>query len=268
MRCGRLGARHIAPKIHQRDTCVSQTKDDIQLQVWKDLALSKQLLANEIIKALDLDSTCTAADLKSSLNKLIDRARHADDSIRESRKRADESMNEIRNQLKISEKARKAAEDAINDTVSKATAAENALNIGREQNSDALKKARDDLARKDRELKAINSALADTPENVVKKLKTLKKQKLDENTARKAAESSVRTLKKEKKELDEKLEERKTILEQSGKLVEQYRELRTVAAANLEKLTEASDDAPEQLPEQDDKLLEGIEMAATVEKDD
>ena len=88
---------------------MSQTKDDIQLQVWKDLALSKQLLANEIIKALDLDSTCTAADLKASLNKLIDRARHADDSIRESRKRADESINELRNELKASEKARKVA---------------------------------------------------------------------------------------------------------------------------------------------------------------
>lgn len=247
---------------------MSQTNDDIQLQVWKDLALSKQLLANEIIKALDLDSTCTAADLKSSLNKLIDRARHADDSIRESRKRAEESINQLRMELKKSDKLRKTAEDAINDTVSKATAAENALNVGREQNSGALKKAKEELARKERELKAINSALADTPENVVKKLKTLKKQKLDENTARKTAESSVRTLKKEKKELDEKLEERKTTLEQSAKLVEHYRELRTAAATNLEKLTELSDETPEALPEQDDKLLEGIEMAATVEKED
>ena len=247
---------------------MSQTKDDIQLQVWKDLALSKQLLANEIIKALDLDSTCTAADLKASLNKLIDRARHADDSIRESRKRADESINELRNELKASEKARKVAEDSIDETVARSQAAENALSVGREQNAEALKKAKDELARKDRELKAINTALADTPENVVKKLKTLKKQKLDENTARKAAENSVRTLKKEKKELDEKLEERKTLLEQCGNLVEHYRELRTVSETNLEKLTELSEDAAEKLPEQDDKLLEGIEMAATVEKDD
>jgi len=247
---------------------VSQTKDDIQLQVWKDLALSKQLLANEIIKALDLDSTCTAADLKASLNKLIDRARHADDSIRESRKRADESINELRNELKVSEKARKVAEDAIDETVAKSQAAENALTVGREQNADAIKKAKDELARKERELKAINSALADTPENVVKKLKTLKKQKLDENTARKAAESSVRALKKEKKELDEKLEERKTLLEQCSSLVEHYRELRTVAETNLEKLNELSEETAEKLPEQDDKLLEGIEMAATVEKDD
>ncbi len=247
---------------------MSQTKDDIQLQVWKDLALSKQLLANEIIKALDLDSTCTAADLKASLNKLIDRARHADDSIRESRKRADESINELRNELKASEKARKVAEDSIDETVARSQAAENALSVGREQNAEALKKAKDELARKDRELKAINTALADTPENVVKKLKTLKKQKLDENTARKAAENSVRTLKKEKKELDEKLEERKTLLEQCASLVEHYRELRTVSETNLEKLNELSEDAAEKLPEQDDKLLEGIEMAATVEKDD
>jgi len=243
---------------------VSETKDEIQLQVWKDLALSKQLLANEVIKALDLDSTATATDIKASLNKLIDRARHADDSIRDARRRADESINDLRNELKTSEKARKTAEEAINDTVAKREAAENALAVGRENNSDALKKAKADLERKDRQLKSINSALADTPENVVKKLKNLKKQKMDENAARKTAEGSVRTLKKEKKELTEQLEERKSLLKQSADLVEHYRELRTAAEEHLEKL----DDSDASLPEQNDDLLEGIEMAATVEKDD
>ncbi len=243
---------------------MSETKDEIQLQVWKDLALSKQLLANEVVKALDLDSTATATDIKSSLNKLIDRARHADDSIRDARRRADESINELRNELKQSEKARKIAEDAINETVAKREAAENALAVGRENNSGALKKAKADLERKERELKAINSALADTPENVVKKLKNLKKQKMDENTARKAAETSVRQLKKDKKELTEQLEERKSVLKQSSELVEHYRELRKVAEEHVEKL----DDSEASLPEQNDELLEGIEMAATVEKDD
>lgn len=243
---------------------MSETQDEIQLQVWKDLALSKQLLANEVIKALDLDSTATATDIKSSLNKLIDRARHADDSIREARRRADESINDLRNELKTSEKARKIAEEAINDTVAKREAAENALAVGRENNADALKKAKADLDRKDRELKSINTALADTPENVVKKLKNLKKQKMDENTARKAAETSVRQLKKEVKELNQQLEERKNLLKQSADLVEHYRELRTAAETHLEKL----DDSELSLPEQNDDLLEGIEMAATVEKDD
>lgn len=247
---------------------MSQTKDEIQLQVWKDLALSKQLLANEIIKALDLDSTCTAADLKNALNKLIDRAKHADDSIRESRQRADAAITELRGELKKTEKARGAAVGAIDEAIAGRKAAENALVVGREANSESVKKAKEDVIRKDRELKAINTALADTPENVVKKLKTLKKQKLDENTARKAAENAGRTLKKEKKELQEKLDERKSLLEQSGQLVEKYRELRTVANEHLTTLKELSDDEPTALPEQDDKLLEGIEMAATVEKDD
>ncbi len=247
---------------------MSQTTDDIQLQVWKDLALSKQLLANEIIKALDLDTTCSAADLKNSLNKLIDRAKHADESIRESRQRADAAITELRTELKLVEKARAAAVGAIDQATADRESAEKALVVGRETNAESLKKAKEEVARKDRELKAINTALADTPDNVVKKLKTLKKQKLDENTARKAAESSVRTLKKEKKEIQEKLDERKTLLEQSAKLVEQYRELRTVASDNLEKLKAAAADDATDLPEQDDKLLEGIEMAATVEKDD
>ena len=243
---------------------MSQTTEDIQLQVWKDLALSKQLLANEVIKALDLDTTATAAKLKEALNKLIDRANHADKNIQSAREKADASINEIRNEFKASEKARLKAESAIDEANAARAAAENALSAGRESNSGSVRKAKEELAKKERELKNINAALADTPENVVKKLKTLKKQKLEENTARKAAEAMSRTQKKEIKELNEQLEERKKLLEQSNQLVEQYRELRTAAEALKEKV---GDDA-EALPIQDDKLLEGIEMAATVENDD
>lgn len=255
-------AQTIAPTT--REPCVSQTTEDIQLQVWKDLALSKQLLANEVIKALDLDTTATAAKLKEALNKLIDRANHADKNIQSAREKADASINEIRNEFKASEKARLKAESAIDEANAARAAAENALSAGRESNSGSVRKAKEELAKKERELKNINAALADTPENVVKKLKTLKKQKLEENTARKAAEAMSRTQKKEIKELNEQLEERKKLLEQSNQLVEQYRELRTVAEALKEKV---GDDA-EALPIQDDKLLEGIEMAATVENDD
>ena len=243
---------------------MSQTTEDIQLQVWKDLALSKQLLANEIIKALDLDSTVSAAQLKDALNKLIDRAKHADSNIKAARQDADESINQMRNELKTSEKARLKAEGAIDESVAGREAAEKALAAGRESNSDSLRKAKDELAKKDRELKNINTALADTPENVVKKLKNLKKQKVDENTARKAAENNARGLKKEIKELNEKLEERKKLLEQSGELVEHYRELRTAAEAMHEKLGDKAED----LPIQNDKLLESIDMASTVEEDD
>jgi len=243
---------------------VSQTTEDIQLQVWKDLALSKQLLANEVIKALDLDTTVSAAQLKDALNKLIDRANHADANIKSAREKADASINDMRTELKTSEKARMAAEGAIDKATADRESAEKALAAGRETNSDAVRKAKDELAKKERELKNINTALADTPENVVKKLKTLKKQKLEENTARKAAEAMARTQKKDIKDLNEQLEERKKLLEQSGQLVEQYRELRTAAEALKEKV---GDDA-DALPIQDDKLLEGIEMAATVEKDD
>jgi len=243
---------------------VSQTTEDIQLQVWKDLALSKQLLANEVIKALDLDTTVNAAQLKDALNKLIKKANDAEATIKVARENADSSINEIRTELKASEKARIKAEDAIAEATSGRESAEHALSVGRESNADALRKAKEDVAKKDRELKNINTALADTPENVVKKLKNLKKQKLEENTARKNAETTVRTQKKEIKELNEQIEERKKLLEQSAQLVEQYRELRKAAEALHDN---AGADA-ESLPIQDDKLLESIEMTATVESEE
>jgi len=154
---------------------VSQTTEDIQLQVWKDLALSKQLLANEVIKALDLDTTVNAAQLKDALNKLIKKANDAEATIKAARENADTSINEIRTELKASEKARLKAEGAITEATSGRESAERALSVGRESNADALRKAKEDVAKKDRELKNINTALADTPENVVKKLKNLKK---------------------------------------------------------------------------------------------
>lgn len=244
---------------------MSQATDDIQLQVWKDLALSKQLLANEVIKALDLDSNSSAADIKDALNKLVDRANHADTNIAKARAKADESINEMRAKLKMSEHARAKAEGAINDTVAARESAEHALEAGRQANAEALKKAKAELANRERELKAINTALADTPENVVKKLKVLKKQKHDENTARKAAEVQVRTLKKEKKELQDKIDEGAKTLQQTGDLVTAYRELREQSEKACSKLAELLPEGEEaiELPEQDDKLLEGLDMASS-----
>jgi colicin import membrane protein len=76
------------------------------------------------------------------------------------------------------------------------------------------KKLQDSIAEKDRALKAINTALSDTPENVLKKLKTLKKQKTDESNARKQADKVIIGLRKEKQELEQKLKEMQVQLDE------------------------------------------------------
>ncbi|MES9928753.1 MAG: hypothetical protein ABW158_11615, partial [Candidatus Thiodiazotropha sp. 6PDIVS] len=54
-----------------------------------------------------------------------------------------------------------------------------------------------------------------TPENVLKKLKGLKKQKLDESEARRKAEEALSTLRKEKQKLEQSLKELEAAQEQS-----------------------------------------------------
>ena len=61
---------------------------DIQLQVWKDLAISKQILMGAATDALGLDAECSTEELKEALNKAIQRARDADINIQQTRSQA------------------------------------------------------------------------------------------------------------------------------------------------------------------------------------
>ena len=68
---------------------------DIQLQVWKDLAISKQILMGAATDALGLDSECSTDELKIALNKAIQRARDADIQIQETLSKADQQISRI-----------------------------------------------------------------------------------------------------------------------------------------------------------------------------
>jgi major membrane immunogen (membrane-anchored lipoprotein) len=60
---------------------VSQTDIDIQLQVWKDLAISKQILMGAATDALGLDAACSTDELKSAMNQAIQQAKDADITV-------------------------------------------------------------------------------------------------------------------------------------------------------------------------------------------
>ena len=51
---------------------------EVQLQVWKDLAISKQILMGAATDALGLDSECSTDELKSALDQAIQRAKDAE----------------------------------------------------------------------------------------------------------------------------------------------------------------------------------------------
>ena len=127
-----------------------------------------------------------------------------------------------------------------------------------------LQKAKDRLTERDKSLKAINTALADTPENLLKKMNTLKKQKQEEADARRQVESVLNALRTEKRQQDEKSAD---VLRNGATLVSRYRDLRALALKLHEQLQPLVEDAKSlpEIPELDTDLLEAIEQPADQE---
>jgi len=173
------------------------------------------------------------------------------------RAEAEAKIQEMQREVRNVEKSRNEALAQRDAALAEKQGSEQQLANGRKDNAEALKKAKRQVEEKQRELKAINTALADTPDNILKKLKSLKKQKLDESNAKKMAEDSNRKLKKDNKEKTEELESLKGLGENSAKLVEGYRELKRWAVDALAKLSD-SDSIPS-MPEVDETILSEID---------
>ena len=234
---------------------------DIQLQVWKDLAISKQILMGAAADALGLDAECSTTELKVALDQAIQRARGADIQIQETRSQAEQQVEEYKQRAEAAEQSRNEAEDKVDAAVKACEQAERQLATGKADNAEALKKARAEVTDKQNKLKAISKSLADTPENVVRKLKTLKKQKMDEAKLRGQAESRLQSMRKEKSKLEADLEAKKSTLQSAATLLEQTRALHQAcldAEATIKKL---SDKKGNQLkvPDLDQAALEALE---------
>ncbi len=236
---------------------------DVQLQVWKDLAISKQILMGAATDALGLDAECTTEELKVALNQAIQRARDADLKIQETSSQAEQQVNEYKTRAANAEKARAEAEDDVAAAVKAREQAEHQLSKGKADNAEALKKAKAEVADKQSKLKAISKAIADTPENVVRKLKTLKKQKMDEAKLRAQAETRLQSMRKEKSKLEADLENRKSMLENAAKLVEQTRALHQICVTAEATISDLSKNKKDQItvPELDEAGLEALEQA-------
>ena len=236
---------------------------DVQLKVWKDLAISKQILMGAATDALGLHSECTTDELKTALNEAIKRARDADLTIQETRAQADQQVAEFRERAETAEKARSEAEEQVAAAVEARATAERQLAAGKADNAEALKKLRAEVADKQNKLKAISKSLADTPENVVRKLKTLKKQKLDEAKLRTQAETRLQKMRKEKSTLEAELEAQKATLKSVAKLLDQVKAMRETCVQAKDTIKGLSDKKKDQLklPEFDETAFEELEKA-------
>ncbi|OOZ39886.1 hypothetical protein BOW53_09785 [Solemya pervernicosa gill symbiont] len=179
----------------------------MELRVWKELAVSKQVLMLAATEALKLDKDCTPEELKVALDAAIKRSADADVNISNAQEEARLSVAAVEQVLSKTKKTLESVEAELAETKAKQEKLELQLGTDRTNHAQQMQKIKDSLAEKERAIKTISTTLSDTPENVVKKLKTLKKQKMDEADARKKADAALATLRKEKKQLEQEKKE-------------------------------------------------------------
>jgi len=238
---------------------VSQTQQDLQLKVWKELAISKQMLMRAATDALKLDPECTQEELKEALGGALEKIARADTDLFNAKEEAKVAITALEKKvaateerLSIAQKAAAEAKAALEDAVQQM--ANQRAAAARE-----LQKVKDRLIERDKALKAINTALNDTPENILKKVNRLKKEKQEEADARRQIESALNTLRTEKRQQDQKSAD---ALRNGTTLVSRYRDLHALSLKLHEQLQPLVEDAKSlpEIPELDTELLEAIEQ--------
>lgn len=246
-------------------TRVDQSQLELQLKVWKELAINKQMLMRTAAEALGLDANCNQDELKTALDAALQKLKDADASVVSAKHQAQQTVNEMEKKLLASLRAQSVAEtETANIRLAQEKAAPQ-LAAERATNAKEIQQLKSLVAEKEKALKAINTALADTPDNVVKKMKALKKEKQDEADARRQLEISFGSLRKDKQDQDKELSE---LHDNATKLGTQHSELHTVATKLHEQLKPLLSDESQlpTLPQLDSKLLESIEQTKTKPK--
>lgn len=235
---------------------MNQAEVEVQLKVWKELAVSKQMLMKAATDALELQADCTAEELKQALAETIEHGKQADARIKATQDETRQQLDAMEKRIKASEKAQKTADQERDTAQTKLDKFERDMAVERQAHLQEMKVIKAQISERDREIKAIHKALADTPENVVKKLKQLKKQKTDEADARKQIEAQAAGLRKEKRKVEESLSAAEENLKKAEKLVKQFRELHELA-----KEWASDEKQAKKLPVVDEEMLKDLEKA-------
>ncbi len=242
---------------------VNQPELELQLKVWKELAISKQMLMRAATDALKLDPNCTQDELKTALEGVLKKIAKAETEAGDARAQAKITITAMENKVAASERALATAQATVTQLQTAQDNSTKQMATDRAAAAKELQKVKDRIAEQEKQLKAINTALSDTPENVIKKMNVLKKQKQEEADMRRQIEASLNTLRTEKKQQDQKAAA-------GEKLAPQYRDLHAITVTLHERATAALPEAKDLpvVPELDAKLLGELGITIADEKDE
>jgi colicin import membrane protein len=247
-----------------KETNVDQAQLELQLKVWKDLAISKQMMMRSAAEALKLDPNCSAEDLKQALDQTLNKIADADDSVAKAKEQARQAQFGLEKETAARQRAETIAQQATADMKALQETTSQTLASERTAIAKEVQKLKERVAEKEKQMKAINTALADTPENVLRKMNALKKEKQTEADARRQVEESLGKLRTEKRKQDEELA---ALRKDSAKLITQYKELHELATKLQEQLKPHVADEKDlpKVGELDTTLIEAIENSGKPE---
>ncbi len=248
---------------------MEQSELELQLEVWKELAVSKQVLMHSATDALGLNEECSSEELETALKRNIGGVEAAELESKKVQAEAREEVSVLAVKLAEMEKSIKNLTIEKEEALKAHAAAEHKFESGQTANSEESKKIKAQLVDKQKEIKQITKILADTPENVAKKMKRLQKEKMDEANTRKKAEEISRNLRKDKQKIEQDLKESKTINEKSIELAGLYRDLQKLANEQYTQLADKVDEKSslEVIPALNEELLELIEGPSSEDKE-
>lgn len=217
-------------------------------------------------EALKLDPNCSHDELKEALEAVMKKIAAAETSVAEAREQAKQQVATLERNLGVATKAQTKAEAQVAELLKTQENTLQANATERASTASEIKKLKAQVAEKDKEIKAINTALSDTPENVLKKMNQLKKEKRQEAELRQKEEATANTLRADKRKLEQEVAELK---KNTTTLVKQYRDLHELSVKLREDATAAAPDAKlSDVPELDTNLLEAIEQDEESKKAD
>jgi hypothetical protein len=92
---------------------VNQPELELQLKVWKELAISKQMLMRAATDALKLDPNCSQEELKAALESVLKKIAKAETETAEARAQAKITITAMENKVAASERALATAQASV-----------------------------------------------------------------------------------------------------------------------------------------------------------
>jgi colicin import membrane protein len=212
----------------------------IDVDVWKEIAINKQMLIRVATDALNLDPECSEEDFKAALDQGLHEIATADTKVAAAKAEIQDNIDDLTTRLEAAEKSLKTRNAELETANKEIEKLKTVIEADRKLAADELQKLKSQVDEKAKALKAITTELGDTPANVAKKIKALNKKKHEDNTAKKRIEDELKNVKKERTEKTKKADAKET---QAKAILKGYQALQTYCDEQYNKLKELVEDS-------------------------